>query len=185
MNIGNEIIRLTKNQESLIRDELSKFTNEITSIKDLTDEEKKSMGQRIEAKIEAGKKLTSKELSYLQKYNPVLYVKVTAIQKKMDGLKEQLKQCDSKQEAESLYNDQLGMITKEDPDYRMKVAYMQELMKEFRKSGHYQNLPNEAEDKEIGQEVQDIVYAGKLGSYQEAYNTTEDAMPRKSFDSVS
>ena len=60
---------------------------------EMTDDEKKAMEARIESKLKRGKKLSAKEMEYLRKYNPMMYLRALRIQKAAEAVKEQLKQA--------------------------------------------------------------------------------------------
>ena len=55
--------------------------------------------EKIERKIKSGAKLSQKEMNYLRRYSPYLYQHMIRVQQKRESLKEQLKHCRTKEEA--------------------------------------------------------------------------------------
>ena len=62
-----EKITSTKELANYILDSVNNSSDE------MSEEKRKDMDARIQAKLESGKKLTPEELRYLQKYNPMMY----------------------------------------------------------------------------------------------------------------
>lgn len=126
------------------KEEITKYYFEVTDnyLKDeMSEEEKQKMYARIRAKLKAGKKLTSKELEFLRKNDPIMYQRALRIQKMAENVKNQLKQAKSKQQANMIISQSMGGISDKDPDKEYMVAAINRIATEFRKSGAYSRLP--------------------------------------------
>lgn len=129
----------------------SEMMNALTKLisgasEEMADEDKKRMEAAILRKLEAGKKLTAKEIAYLKKYNPMLYQKYLRIQKMAEAMKEQLKHVRSKQQANAVICRSIGGVSDKDPDRQYIVAAMNEAAREFLHSRAYAKLPNTDEE---------------------------------------
>lgn len=109
---------------------------------EMTDEDKKQMEAAILHKLEAGKKLSAKEIAYLKKNNPLLYMKYLRVQKMAEAMREQLKHVRSKQQANVVIGRSIAGVSERDPDKRYIVAAMREVAKEFTHSRAYAKLPD-------------------------------------------
>ena len=148
-----------ENGNTLSADEkLRKFTEDISeqlkSIFDptngMTDEQKEKYRRKIMAKIESGKKLTAEEMRYIQINMPELYPHVVRIQIQRKSLEEKLKHCESKEEAQKVYDQAVSNISEKDPMAKELYAAYDDAMKEYKKSDGYAALPateEEAEEK--------------------------------------
>lgn len=114
-----------------------------------TGETKEAYEARVYAKAKAGKKLTPEEMSFLARTNPIFYQKVLRTQALKKSLENQLKSCRSKQEAEAVYGAAVSSISTKDPDREMILAGLQETYKEFKKSDHYNRLPERVDEEGI------------------------------------
>ena len=94
---------------------------------EMTDDEKKAMEARIESKLKRGKKLSAKEMEYLRKYNPMMYLRALRIQKAAEAVKEQLKQAKSKEQVTNIVSQSLAGISDKDPDKEYMVAAINEV----------------------------------------------------------
>lgn len=106
-----------------------------------SEEEKQQLSASISTKLKSGAKLTQKELAYLQKYDPMLYVKIKMLQKKREILEQKLKNCKSKKEVNDIINVEISLIQKNDPDKELKLKSILDTVKEFKKTDHYKRLP--------------------------------------------
>ena len=104
------------------------------------------MMEKIQAKIKRGKKLTSKEETYLKEHNPELYQQYVRIRKMAEALEHQLEKADSKEEVNDIIFHALNGISDKDPYKAAIVAAMDEVIKELKKSDGYKNLPDKKED---------------------------------------
>ena len=109
---------------------------------EMTDDEKKAMEARIESKLKRGKKLSAKEMEYLRKYNPMMYIRALRIQKAAEAVKEQLKQAKSKEQVTNIVSQSLAGISDKDPDKEYMVAAINEVAEEFKKTSAYARLPD-------------------------------------------
>lgn len=109
---------------------------------EMTDDEKKAMEARIESKLKRGKKLSAKEMEYLRKYNPMMYLRALRIQKAAEAVKEQLKQAKSKEQVTNIVSQSLAGISDKDPDKEYMVAAINEVAEEFKKTSAYARLPD-------------------------------------------
>lgn len=111
------------------------------------------MMEKIQAKIKSGKRLTSKEETYLKEHNPELYQQYLRIRRMAEALEHQLEKADSKEEVNDIIFHALNGISDKDPYKAAIVAAMDEVIKEFKKSDGYKNLPENEEKIEDGRKV--------------------------------
>lgn len=135
-------------KEKLIKNDL--FRKSMEDAYDFTDEEKSQLNSSIMTKMRTGAKFTQKELRYLQKTNPQLYMKILMIQKRREILEQKLKNCKSKKEVNDAITFELSSIRKSDPDKELKIRSIQDTEREFKKTTEYRRLPatNEGAEKE-------------------------------------
>lgn len=118
---------------------LKKLQN--SSKKEMSDDEKQRIEQQIQGKLKHGKKLTSKELSYLRQYNPQLYTKAKRIMNMAEAFEHRLEAAHSKEEVNNIITSTISGIPDNDPDKEYLVAAFMEVEKDFKKSDAYQKLP--------------------------------------------
>lgn len=112
---------------------------EEASNSDKEDDEK--LMAKIQAKIKRGKKLSSKEETYLKEHNPELYLQYVRIRKMAQCLENQLKHANSKEEVNDIIFHSLNSIPDKDPYKEAIINAFQEVIKDFKKSDAFQNLP--------------------------------------------
>lgn len=134
---------------------------------------KKKLEAKIMHKLEAGKKLSTKELNYLRQNNPVLYAKAMRIQAKRAAVENRLESARSKEEVADIYGEAMGTISKNDPDRKYLIAAVSEAVREFKETQYYRNLPEKKEDA--------VRYETKLGQYQLAYWGEDNEYKEKDF----
>lgn len=144
---------LTQNRTENNLTPKAKLTNYLmnfiqTEQEEISEEDKQIMETRILQKLEAGKKLSSEEVDYLKKYNPMLYQRYLRIQMMAETLKEQLKHAKSKEQANEIICQSIGGIPDKDPDKKYIVAAMNEAAREFQHSPAYNRLPSTNKDAE-------------------------------------
>ena len=149
------------------------------------DEEqlRKKYDARIRAKLQAGKRLTSKEMKYLKKYNPELYIHAIRIEAKRKAVEQRLKHADSKQEVSDVQMQAVTTIAKNDPVREYMLAAVHDTIKEFKESDEYKLLPETDNDKRMQKKYKNnsklevhtessnklISYEFGLDAYQMAY----------------
>ena len=111
------------------------------------------MMEKIQAKIKSGKRLTSKEETYLKEHNPELYQQYLRIRRMAEALEHQLEKADSKEEVNDIIFHALNGISDKDPYKAAIVAAMDEVIKEFKKSDGYKNLPENEEKIDEGRKA--------------------------------
>lgn len=111
------------------------------SFDEMSEEKRKDMDARIQAKLESGNKLTPEELRYLQKYNPMLYAHALRVQVLAKAVEEQLKHARSKEEANRIITGAIAGISKDDPDRKYIFAAINRISTEMHKSPAYNRLP--------------------------------------------
>lgn len=127
---------------------------------------------KIQAKLQSGKRLTAKEMKYLQKYNPVMYAHAVRIEMKRRSVEEKLKHARSKEEVEEIQFEAISTISKKDPVREYMVAVC-DAVAEFKKTEHYRRLP-ETEEKNTGKEDKLLItYEVGAGAYQMAFAEEE------------
>lgn len=113
--------------------------DEITKLPTKNDE---NMEAVIMAKLNAGKKLTPKEMEYLRRTNPVLYAHALRVQMMINAIEEQLKHARSKEEVNRILSSSMIGISKNDPARAYMLAAINRIEKEFHQSGAYSKLPD-------------------------------------------
>ncbi|MBE7003495.1 MAG: hypothetical protein E7425_04300 [Ruminococcaceae bacterium] len=105
--------------------------------------------QKITAKVDAGAKLTEKEMEYLKEKNPQLYEKLRQIEKEQKAYEEALRHCKSKDEAQRLHMARVGEAMQAAKNGDGTAAYrmnrMTESMTAFTETDDYKKLSTEAE----------------------------------------
>lgn len=108
------------------------------------------MMEKIQAKIKRGKKLTSKEETYLKEHNPELYQQYLRIRRMAEALEHRLENAQSKEEVNDIIFQSINSVSDKDPYKAAIVAAMDEVIKEYKKSDGYKNLPATNEEIEEG-----------------------------------
>ena len=141
MKVNTDVMETTKKVTST--KELAKYVRDIvTGCEVMTDEEKAKMDARIISKLKSGRKLSQKELDYLRKTNPVLYMHAMRVQRKAEAVEEQLKHAKSKEEADRIVLTATSMVSDKDPAGEYILAAINRVSEEFHKSGAYDKLPD-------------------------------------------
>ena len=134
------------------------------------------MMEKIQAKIKSGKRLTSKEETYLKEHNPELYQQYLRIRRMAEALEHQLEKADSKEEVNDIIFHALNGISDKDPYKAAIVAAMDEVIKEFKKSDGYKHLPENEEKIEDGRKARanKVKEKSKEENEQVALDVAED-----------
>lgn len=121
------------------------WKNELKSIydpgEDMTEEEHAVYQKKLMAKLKSGKKLTAQEMNYLRVHDPAAYRMARRIEYKRLKLEQKLKHCQSKEEAEEVYNQAVGSVSEEDPDKEALLNTYRVSYEEFKKTMEYASLP--------------------------------------------
>ena len=116
---------------------------------EFTPEEQKSNKEKtdkIMAKLKAGKKLTSKDMAFLQNTNFDAYIHALRVQQTRKNLVSALKHAKSKAQANLIIARALGSIDERDPDKEPLIAAINDIADKFKKSTAYQRLPETDRD---------------------------------------
>ena len=146
---------------------------------DSTDDADAEKLRRIAAKVQAGRKLSTEEMEFLRKHNPVLYEKLKNIEREQKEYEEELKRCETKDEAARLHMAQSArtMELAKDGDetalYRMNR--MNETHQAFTDSEEYKRLPTEAEEAAERDAVSDAEREEQAARLAEAREAREAA----------
>ena len=155
-----------------------------SSMEGISEETRRKLEKRILAKLEAGKRLTAKELRYLRRYNPGLYATAMRVEAKRRSMEERLKHARSKEEVENILSEELASVSKNDAAYQYMTAAVTDVAEEFKKTDSYRKLPQTEEkgkkakgkgeyiraDAEEKPEMQrKVTYEFAAGAYQLAY----------------
>lgn len=116
-------------------------------------EDDSKMMEKIQAKIKSGKKLTSREESYLKQHNQELYMQYLRIRRMAEALEHQLENADSKEEVNDIIFHAMNGISDKDPYKAAIVAALDEVIKDFKKSDGYNKLPATNEEIEKGRKA--------------------------------
>lgn len=185
MNINQTVVSNKLGESNdIIKDAAARLKNIIDLGSNEIDEQKlrEEFEAKIQAKLEAGKRLTEKELNYLKKYNPQLYAHALRIEMKRRAVEEQLKHAKSKRQVQEIEDQALCSIGKNDPVKKYMVAAVCRTVSEFRKTESYQKLPETEQKKDSNRtnklknqsddgEEDDTVITYEIGaaSYQMAF----------------
>ena len=104
-----------KVSDELRQDYFAKIRELADSAENDSEESKKNIEKRIDSKIKSGRKLSAKEMNYLQKHNPELYRHMRRVQLMRESLKERLKHCKTKQQAQAVITQAMAGVSKKDP----------------------------------------------------------------------
>lgn len=116
---------------------------------EFTPEEQKANKEKtdkIMAKLKAGKKLTSKDMTFLQNTNFDAYIHALRVQQTRKNLVSALKHAKSKAQANLIIARALGSIDERDPDKEILIAAINDISDKFKKSTAYQRLPETDRD---------------------------------------
>lgn len=155
-NNSNEILSDTKETQEeeakslsqLRRELVEKVMDQFQGIDFETEEERRNFQTKLEYKIKSGAKLSRKEMNYLRKYNPYMYHQMVRVQQKREALKERLKHCRSKEEAQQAIGAAFFSIHEKDPVKEAMVAAVSNVSKQFCSSDTYRKLPDTIEEAE-------------------------------------
>lgn len=159
----------------------------------------------IQAKVDAGKKLTAKERAYLKEKDPETYAELEAEEQEQRAYEQKLKRCRTKDEVQRLKLAHVGTslakvnAVKNDPNIslekKLKIAKqelrrcnkLEESTKEFIRRGEYAKLPTDqelskAEQEEASRDTQDI--ADSEDAAQDAVDTEDAARDEKASDAA-
>jgi hypothetical protein len=114
----------------------------------MSDEEKEAYDKRVLAKVYSGKELTPEELRYIRLHYPALYPQVLRVQMQRKSLEEQLKHCQSKQQAQDLYDSAMLHVSDKDPMAQVLYAAYNDVYEEFKESDDYKSLPEKTKEEE-------------------------------------
>ena len=148
----NTMIAMSASEEKKTMNLAGKTRNEIwqdviENIMDPTsgmdEAARKNYESKIEQKLKTGKKLTSEELDYLRIHNPELYRTAMRVELSRKALREQLKNCHSKEEVQQVVSLQMERLSamKKEPDKQYMAAMINHEVETFKKSSDYARLP--------------------------------------------
>ncbi|SET00236.1 hypothetical protein SAMN05660297_01161 [Natronincola peptidivorans] len=137
-----------KSKEEILKTAFVSIKETIEGTNFKREEERENYEKRISEKVKLGEKLTQEEMSYIQRTNPIMYMRVKRIQMQREALERRLKRCRSKKEVEQAYNEAISMIHKKDPDKQVLVSAYNNVMKEVKNTREYKVFPLERKDKE-------------------------------------
>ena len=154
-----------------------------------SEEERQAFENKIQQKIKNGAKLSAKEMAYIRRTNPYIYQQVVRVQQRREALKEQLRHCRTKEEAQQVMSNALTSINDKDPARDAMISAVQNVSQQFRESEAYQKLPDTEEDlkktKKSDSPMEDpfkadaekdddsmVSYSFGSGGYQEAVTST-------------
>lgn len=134
---------------------------------------------KIQTKIKSGKKLTSKEETYLKKHNPELYMQYLRIRKMAQCLENQLKHAKSKEEVNDIIFHAFNSISDKDEYKEAIVNALNEVVKDFQHSDAFQKLPD------TNEEAMNHKKSTKLPSNEDQdddFNNLSDSSESEDFD---
>lgn len=113
---------------------------------DSAQESDERMMAKIRAKVKRGKKLSSKEETYLKTHDPELYLQYMRIRKMAKCLENQLKTANSKEEVNDIIYQFMNSVSDKDPYKDAIINALEEVVKEFKNSDAFQKLPATSDD---------------------------------------
>lgn len=155
---------------------LEQTRTDTVSITERIEEQKKKDDldvQTIYYKVQTGKKLSQKEMEYLQQNDPETYAKALSIQQERKAYERELKQCKTQEDVQRLkltkIGESLSMVNEisNNPniplekklEYVMmenaRVTAITEETDKFIEKGDYAKLPTEAEQREVQEEIKE------------------------------
>lgn len=129
-----------------VNDITEKIKDMLDPVSGMTDEQKSAYDRKVMNKVYSGKKLTSEELRYIKIHYPAMYIYVQRVQIQRQALEERMKHCHSKQEVQSVYSDAMLHISDKDPAKMLLCAAYDDVLKEFKKTSEYEELPEKEEE---------------------------------------
>ena len=133
-----------------IKINISQITTTIMQLQghngDSTQESDERMMAKIRAKVKRGKKLSSKEETYLKTHDPELYLQYMRIRKMAKCLENQLKNANSKEEVNDIIYQFMNSVPDKDPYKDAIINALEEVVKEFKNSDAFQKLPATSEE---------------------------------------
>ena len=145
LQIAGGSVQSVEEREQDIWKKVCEQLTDITS--GMSEEEKQDYEKKIRAKLQRGANLSVEELNYLRIHNPELYRSAMRVKTAKQQLKEQLRHCKSKQEANTLIGRAISRISDKDPDKTYMTAGLREVAEEFKKSFQYARLPETNDQK--------------------------------------
>lgn len=145
LQIAGGSVQSVEEREQNIWKKVCEQLTDITS--GMSEEEKQDYEKKIRAKLQRGANLSAEELNYLRIHNPELYRSAMRVKTAKQQLKEQLRHCKSKQEANTLIGRAISRISDKDPDKTYMTAGLREVAEEFKKSFQYARLPETNDQK--------------------------------------
>lgn len=147
-------------------EQVSAITEKIKDMLDptsgMTDAQKSSYDRKVMNKVYSGKKLSAEEMRYIKIHYPALYPYVERVQIQRQALEERIKHCHSKEEVQDVYSEAMFHISDDDPAKQMLYAAYDDVLKEFKKTSDYQELPETKEDAEKKKQTKQMIYR-KIG----------------------
>jgi len=133
-----------------IKINISQITTTIMQLQgnnnDSAQESDERMMAKIRAKVKRGKKLSSKEETYLKTHDPELYLQYMRIRKMTKCLENQLKNANSKEEVNDIIYQFMNSVPDKDPYKDAIINALEEVVKEFKNSDAFQKLPATSDD---------------------------------------
>ena len=147
--VYNEASKMTyeENKKDILATSLERIKKSVEGNKFKTEEEKDRYESELNKKIKLGSKLSPSEMSYIQRTNPMMYMRIKRVQMQKDMLENQLKQCKSKKEVEETYSQAMSMIHEKDPDKQLVMSAYNNVTKEFKNTREYKCLPPDIRDE--------------------------------------
>lgn len=148
------------------KNEKGKITINPKQVDNMSSEEQQKLGEKIHSKLLSGKKLSKREMDYLQQTNPLMYKKALIVEMEREQTKKQLANAKSKKEVRDIQDrkmmqyaseqkalDRTPMSKEAREDTKQFIQMRQEMFKDeiknFKETGRYKNLPEKAK-KENG-----------------------------------
>ena len=127
----------------------------------------------IQGKLEAGKKLSSKEETYLMRTNPIMFAQYRRIQTERHSVEIRIRMAKTKQQVTAIADSAIAGIKKDDPMREYIIAAINDAVNEFKKTDEYKKLPETEQpailDETGTSESGTVIYQFSEGGYQESF----------------
>lgn len=151
----------------------------------------------IQAKLNAGKQLSSSELEYLKKYDPETYQHAKAVEMERKAYEQRLKNCKTKEEVQMVKASQMaasldrvrdinnnpnissGEKLKLTLQEHQKVSSVVDSTEEFTESGEYNKLPTQAEKDKAEKDLKEAKEAELKGTDKKEVKEAEENKEEK------
>ncbi|WP_455717024.1 hypothetical protein [Anaerosporobacter sp.] len=169
-NVWNVV---TQQQKKLVEQEKKeKPSFLLESLVDREDEQERvsARTKSIRNKLLLGKKLTASDLEYLRQHDSMLYLKAIKIEMSRKIMKQQIKNCKTKEEVQRVVSTHMSGIRGTKEDVQMEQAAIADESSKAMKEKRYKELPATEEKRKEEEENYSSTYTRKKKHQEEQKN---------------